>query len=268
MENAHSGSAAAPDDGPRESRNTAAEAAHTASGAPPFGPAGSQSTAGNAPSTSAPAEEGQNASAPVRRDDEGRPPIAAKSAPPSMERPPNDRGHSEPGAQVDPEGAWNAAPPPAGRESQPAVSVPEANAARPAELAPPEATAQPVSRDVSLRMAEGETSVDIRMAERAGEIRVTVHTPDRELANSLRLDLPELVGRLRQSGFDAEAWRPGIQSDTVRRSGSNGFARQEDAPGSRRDGRQQQPQQQQSKDPSRWTGEWQSSLTFTQESLT
>ena len=38
----------------------------------------------------------------------------------------------------------------------------------------------PVSHDVSLRLADGQNNVDIRMSERAGEIRVTVHTPDRE----------------------------------------------------------------------------------------
>jgi hypothetical protein len=151
------------------------------------------------------------------------------------------------------------------------VPAPEqqAGAARPAEGEAPEPAAQPVSRDVSLHLADGESSVDIRMAERAGEIRVTVHTPDRELANSLRADLPDLVSKLRQSGFQAEAWRPAVtQPDSGRRTGSDGSASQEHSPDARREGRQQQPQQQQSKDQSRWAGEWQSSLDPAQESHT
>jgi hypothetical protein len=119
-----------------------------------------------------------------------------------------------------------------------------------------------------LHLADGESSVDIRMAERAGEIRVTVHTPDHDLADALRADLPDLVGKLRQSGFQAEAWRPAAatQSDAGRRSGSEGAPSQEHSPGGRRDGRQPQPQRQPQKDQSQWAGEWNSSLDPAQES--
>jgi len=135
---------------------------------------------------------------------------------------------------------------------------------------PPEPAAQPVSRNVSLHLADGESSVDIRMAERAGEIRVTVHTPDRDLAGSLRADLPDLVGKLRQSGYQAEVWRPAAaaQSDAGRRSGSDAAPSQEHSPGGRREGRQRQPQQQQPENQSRWDGEWKSSLGPAQESQT
>jgi len=187
--------------------------------------------------------------------------IAPKDAP--MEHPAGERGRTDPGGQADTESVWSAAAPSADREAPAATPAPEASVARPVEAELPEAAAQPVSHGVSLHMAEGETSVDIRMAERGGEIRVTVHTPDHELANSLRVDLPDLVGKLRQSGFQAEAWRP-TQSDGGRRAGSDGFSRQEDSAGARKDGRQQQPQQH-AKDQSRWAGEWQSSLAPTEE---
>ena len=106
---------------------------------------------------------------------------------------------------------------------------------------PPEPPVPAVSREVSLHLADGESSVDIRMAEHAGEIRVTVHTPDRDLANSLRADLPDLVGKLRQNGFQAEVWRPtGGQAVQGRRGLPDGSTSQEHSPGGRKDGRQQQ----------------------------
>jgi len=153
---------------------------------------------------------------------------------------------------------------------QSAVPAQEAKEVRTAVVEPPEPAPQPVSRDVALHLADGDSSVDIRMAERAGEIRVTVHTPDRDLANSLRADLPDLVGKLRQSGFQADTWRPAAatQTDTGRRSGSDGSPSQEHSPGARKDGRQQQPRQHEPKKQSRWAGEWQSSLDPAQESHT
>jgi len=213
-----------------------------------------------------PAAEGQTTA--DRRDAGPFAGAAPKSAPPSGDRPTGDHGESATAGQADTASVGNAASPlPASREMQGPVPEQPAGAARPAEAEPPEPAAQPVSRDVSLHLADGETSVDIRMAERAGEIRVTVHTPDRDLANSLRADLPDLVGKLRQSGFQAEAWRPAsTASDAGRRGGSDGSPYQEHSPGARKDGRQPQPQQRKSKDASRWAGEWQSSLDPAQES--
>lgn len=217
-------------------------------------------------------EAGQAASAPDRRAAGPLAGAATKGAAPSSEHPTGDHGESATAGQTDIGSAGNpgnvATPLPASREVQVPVPAQESGAARPAEVEPPEPAAQPVSRDVSLHLADGESSVDIRMAERAGEIRVTVHTPDRDLANSLRADLPDLVGKLRQSGFQAEAWRPAATpSDAGRRGGSDGSPYQEHSPGGRKDGRQQQPQQQQSKDQPRWAGEWQSSLDPAQETL-
>jgi len=123
----------------------------------------------------------------------------------------------------------------------------------------------PASHAVSLHLSDGPGSVDIRMAERAGEIRVTVHTPSHELANSLRSDLPELVGKLRLNGFHAETWRPEpvAQSAPTRRNGSDTGAFQQNSPGDRRDERQQSTPR--PKDRSRWDGEWKSSLDPAEE---
>lgn len=139
----------------------------------------------------------------------------------------------------------------------------ETAAARPVE--PEQPPAPPVSHQVSLRLADGQSNVDIRMTERAGEIRVTVHTPEGNLANSMRNELPDLVGKLRQTGYHAEAWRPAppAQTDGERRSGGD-HSSQQQWTGARRDGRQQQQQQQQNKP--RWVGEWNMSLGPGQES--
>ena len=196
--------------------------------------------------------------------------IAPKGGPPAMERPLDDRGEEAPPAQTDVGNAWNGAPPAsADQNAQPAAPAPQPSAARPAELELSEPPAQPVSRDVSWHLADGDSSVDIRVAERAGEVSVTVHTPDRDLADSLRADLPDLVGKLRQGGFQAEVWRPAaVPSDAGRRHGSDAAPSQDQSPGDRRNGRQRPPLPQQPKNQSRWAGEWKSSLGPAQESHT
>jgi len=138
----------------------------------------------------------------------------------------------------------------------------ETGAARPVEPEP--LPAPPVSHDVSLRLADGPNSVDIRMSERGGEIRVMVHAPDGNLANSMRSELPDLVGKLRQTGYQAETWRPTAppQTDGERRSGADSAPQQHSA-GGRREGRQHQQQQRQNQP--RWVGEWNMSLDPGQE---
>jgi hypothetical protein len=234
-------------------------------------PSGSQAApvSANGPGASAAQAEYRTSSVPAQSDGFAGG-LGAKAA--ASNEHPQGVGHVENplAGQAETETVWiPSAALPAGREAQATASAEEANAAHPAAVEPPEPTMQPFSRDVSLHLADGESSVDIRMAERAGEIRVTVHTPDGDLANSLRADLPDLVGKLRQSGFQAEAWRPAAaESDAGRRSGSDGSPSQEHSPGGRKEDRQQQPQQQQQKKQSRWAGAWKSSLDPAQESHT
>jgi hypothetical protein len=194
--------------------------------------------------------------------------VISKIAEPSRDRSTNDQSPKNPPAQAEMNNVYSAAASSVA-DRQSAVSAEPESVARTAAVQPPEPAAQPASRDVSLHLADGESSVDIRMAERAGEIRVTVHTPDHDLANSLRADLPDLVGKLRQGGYQAEVWRPAAaaQADTGRRNGSDAapFADQQ---GARRDGRQRQPQPSESKDQSHWAGEWNSSLEPVKESHT
>ena len=187
---------------------------------------------------------------------------AAPTPPPLVDRHGDGRGGNAPAPRADADGVWNSVTAlPAERESQP----PGPAAAPPAAVEPPEPAAQPPSRGVSLHLADGESTVDIRMAEHAGEIRVTVHTPDRGLADSLRAELPDLVGKLRQNGYQAEAWRPAAaaQAESGRRNGSGAAPSQEHPQGADRDGRRRQPRQ--SKNQSQWAGEWNATLDPTKE---
>ena len=55
-----------------------------------------------------------------------------------------------------------------------------------------------------LQVTGGDQRVDVRLTERAGEVQVSVRTPDSQLAGALRDDLAALSARLEQSGFRAE----------------------------------------------------------------
>lgn len=81
--------------------------------------------------------------------------------------------------------------------SQP--SQPPASDPHPSPLAP---------RDISLRLRAAETSVDVQFVERQGQVHVSVHTPDGELATALRQDLGSLVDHLQHTGYQAETWTP------------------------------------------------------------
>jgi hypothetical protein len=79
-------------------------------------------------------------------------------------------------------------------------------------VAEPDAPATPPrepAREISLRVSEaGRDNVEVRLKDRAGELRLTVHARESELVRSLRDGLPHLVTRLQQGGFEARAWRP------------------------------------------------------------
>lgn len=80
-------------------------------------------------------------------------------------------------------------------------------------------------RDISLQVAQpGDQKVEVRLVQQSGELRVSVHTGDSDLAHGLQQGLSDLVGRLQETGFRAEAWRPGgsvIQSGPVSENQTN-----------------------------------------------
>ena len=70
--------------------------------------------------------------------------------------------------------------------------------------------------EISLSLGGGnQDGVQVRVVDRAGEVHVTVRTPDGELARDLRQDLSQLVTRLEQKGYQAETWRPSGQTETL-----------------------------------------------------
>ncbi len=95
--------------------------------------------------------------------------------------------------------------PAAGTASRPPERL-EATPIRAEESAPK--TAAPL-KDLLVQVRQSsQESVELRVMQREGELHVAVRTGDADLAHGLRQGLPELVDRLDQGGFRAEAWRP------------------------------------------------------------
>jgi hypothetical protein len=101
-------------------------------------------------------------------------------------------------------------------ENQPGLSLPTeepSNSAPPRFVEVPQAPAKPSStpvNDISLQVSQpGAQKVEVRIVQQAGEVRVAVHTGDSDLAHGLQQGLSDLVGRLQETGFRAEAWHPG-----------------------------------------------------------
>ncbi|HEY6392898.1 MAG TPA: hypothetical protein VIX89_16575 [Bryobacteraceae bacterium] len=65
------------------------------------------------------------------------------------------------------------------------------------------------ARHISLKLTGPDsTKVDLQLTERSGKMQIAVRTPDHALAKSMQTDLSDLVGRLENRGFKAEAWIP------------------------------------------------------------
>ncbi|HMD70435.1 MAG TPA: hypothetical protein VKF41_03790 [Bryobacteraceae bacterium] len=72
------------------------------------------------------------------------------------------------------------------------------------------------ARDMQFAVGGGDQRVEVRLAERGGELHVAVHTPDQRLAGSLRDDLPSLTARLESAGLRAETWHAGSSGSAGR----------------------------------------------------
>jgi hypothetical protein len=76
----------------------------------------------------------------------------------------------------------------------------------------PETVGTTPLRDMKFEVTGGESRVEVRLSERAGEVKMTVRTPDANLASTLRENLPVLSNRLAESGYKSEAWHPAASS--------------------------------------------------------
>lgn len=135
----------------------------------------------------------------------------------------------------------------------------------PLSIAPPQAQSSPV-QEITLRIARPEAAaVDLQVTQRAGEIQVSVHTPDTALQTSLREDLSTLTNSLGRAGYHTETFVPRSeassqmnsreerqpQQDSSGRGGSGSSPEDET-----RDGRrQQQNQNPRDQRPQRWLDE-------------
>ena len=76
----------------------------------------------------------------------------------------------------------------------------------------PEAAKAPTVREMKFEVTGGERRVEVRLSERGGEVKMTVRTPDTQLAGSMRENLPTLSARLAESGFKSDVWHPAASS--------------------------------------------------------
>jgi hypothetical protein len=87
------------------------------------------------------------------------------------------------------------------------------SAERPAPDPPPVST---TARELRFAVGDGGQRVEVRVAERGGEVHVAVHTPDERLAGSLRDDLPALSAKLESAGLRTETWHAGSSNTAGR----------------------------------------------------
>jgi len=119
-------------------------------------------------------------------------------------------------------------------------------------------------RNISLRLTNAEQgAVQVRLSERAGELHISVRTPDTGLTRGLRDGLPDLMGRLQVNGYKAETWQPGGNGSHAgqnhgQEAWSQGNSRQQPGGG----GQQQNQQDRQPRDEQapQWVHELESSI--------
>jgi hypothetical protein len=98
---------------------------------------------------------------------------------------------------------------------------------------------------IDLRIGGTENSgVDVRVSQRAGDVQVTVRTPDTGLAQSLRDHLPELSDRLSQNGVHGDVWQSTPAQTSADTNSNQSDQSGADAWRGQGQGQQQQRQQQ------------------------
>jgi hypothetical protein len=126
-------------------------------------------------------------------------------------------------------------------------------------------------KDVTFHIAQSNEKVEVRIVAQAGEVRVAARTDNTDLAHGLRQELSDLSGKLQQSGYHADTWRPGAATESM---GSGNDTRkgygeprdgqpQSQSGGSQQEGRQQNQNRFQRP---RWVEEMESTLKTQKES--
>jgi hypothetical protein len=151
------------------------------------------------------------------------------------------------------------------RASMPAKTITESGAPQLLEpQAEPGVRAGESVRNISLRLTNADqSSVQVRLSERGGELHVSVRTPDVSLTRGLRDSLPELIGKLQVNGYRAETWQPGgngnsAGQDRGQDAGSHGHSQERNGNGPGSQPEQQNDPQQDEQTP-KWVSELESS---------
>jgi hypothetical protein len=120
------------------------------------------------------------------------------------------------------------------------------------------------SHDVRVRVSDNQGgTLDVRFLDMGNEVRVSVRTPDNNLAQSLRGNLAELSQHLSVGGINSEMWRPGSGSSSFQgssqQSPDSDSNSNQSGHGAHREAKQGNPQQQPKQDQPRWLQEFESS---------
>jgi hypothetical protein len=119
-------------------------------------------------------------------------------------------------------------------------------------------------REISLRLTNADQSaVQVRLTERAGELHVSVRTPDVGLTRGLRDGLPDLMGKLQVNGYRAETWQPGGNGNSTGqdRGQDSGHSQQRNGGGAGSHGQQQDSRgQEQEEQTPKWVNELETSI--------
>ncbi|HWE53154.1 MAG TPA: hypothetical protein VG273_25405 [Bryobacteraceae bacterium] len=119
----------------------------------------------------------------------------------------------------------------------PAARDPEAPA-----LEETKSSAAPL-KELSFKIAQpGGSSVQLRMVEHSGELRVAVHTASSQLNQDLRDDLSDLTKKLSDSGVHSEIWRPDMHGATAAPDSASARNQGDNPQNNPRDGSQQNNQ--------------------------
>jgi hypothetical protein len=114
------------------------------------------------------------------------------------------------------------APAPQAHYAQTTHSAPKSDTPPPSSVShldemPEEPKQQPQAlRSLSLEFTpDGAQDVRLRLAERAGDVHISLHSADPALSGRLSDGVHDLVGNLSSAGYDAQAWTPeqGRQND-------------------------------------------------------
>jgi Meckel syndrome type 1 protein len=121
------------------------------------------------------------------------------------------------------------------------------------------------AHQISISVPAGDNQkVEVRLMDRAGEVRVTVRAPNEEMAGTLRQDIGSLTTKLNQSGYTTEAFTPSRGSGEFSRNQQSADPQQQNGSERQSSGRNQQQQSSQQdgrgKRPA-WLDEFENSLT-------